>query len=38
MKYLWTMMIALATISTASASTQRGDCCGGGEVCYGGHC
>ena len=38
MKYLLMMIIALATIGTATATSQRADCCGGGKCCSGGHC
>jgi hypothetical protein len=38
MKYLLMMLIALATITPATATSQRADCCGGGKCCSGGHC
>jgi len=37
MKYLLMMIIALATISTATATSQRADCYGA-KCCSGGHC
>ena len=36
MKYLLMMIIALATISTATATSQRADCCGA-KCCSDGH-
>ena len=38
MKYLLMMIIALATIGTATATSQRADCCTGAKCCSGGHC
>jgi hypothetical protein len=38
MKYLLMMIIALATISTVTATSQRADCCAGAKCCSSGHC
>jgi hypothetical protein len=38
MKYLLMMIIALAAIGTATATSPRTDCCGGAKCCCNGHC
>ena len=38
MKYLLMMIIVLATIGTATATSQRADCCTGTKCCSGGNC
>jgi hypothetical protein len=38
MKYLLTIITALAMIGTATATSPAADCCGGGRCCSGGHC
>jgi hypothetical protein len=37
MKYLLTIIIALAMIGTATATSPAADCCGA-KCCSGGHC
>lgn len=39
MKYLFTILAAMALIGTANATSRSADCCGGGQsCCWMGHC
>jgi len=38
MKYLLMIIITLAMIGTAIATSRSADCCGGGRCCSGGPC